>query len=229
MKWFKHDCDMHTDLKIQALMEKYKADGYLVWCLCLELVGKEGQRGILNSKSGWQNGLLKVASWLDKGSLEDILKYMVELELINSKSFNYGNLYIPKFVKRADDYTRRQIRTNYGQTTDNVLVEENRIDKNRIEEIIREYIRVKNYPTILSNGEKDKGLINSIYKRNCKVAKELAVISNGDIPKVLKVMAWFGGICDKKGLSWSLETILKWYPEYLVRGEKEDKYAELFK
>src|SRR3990167_11404571 len=107
MRWFKHDCDMHTDLKIQTLMEKHGTDGYAIWVICLELLGKEGKKGLLNSKSGWQNGLLKVVGWSDNGKLISILKTMAELNLINPKSLKYGNLYVPKFIKRADDYTMR--------------------------------------------------------------------------------------------------------------------------
>ena len=40
MKWFKHDCDMHTDLKVQALYAKHGCEGYIVWIICLELLGK---------------------------------------------------------------------------------------------------------------------------------------------------------------------------------------------
>ena len=112
MRWFKHDVDMHTDLKVQTLLERYHGDGYLVWCLCLELLGKEGSKGRLMVDTRWRQGILRVAPWLTEGVLEEILTCLAELRLICSKSFKYGNLYIPTFDKRVDDWTKRKLRSD---------------------------------------------------------------------------------------------------------------------
>ena len=131
MKWFKHDVDMSSDLKIQVLIEKHGIEGYGIYNLCLEMVGKEGKRGKIGSDLRWFEGLLKIAQWSDKDKFKSILETMVELRLICPKSFKYGNLFIPKFVRRADDYTRRQIRTESVGSPEKVALEKKREEENK--------------------------------------------------------------------------------------------------
>lgn len=108
MKWFKHDSDMHNDLKIITLISKHGIEAYAVWCLCLELVAKEGVQGRIKVDLRWQQGIVKVCSKVDsrwdEGRLQNILESMGELGLICSKSLKYGNLYIPKFGKHSRNY-----------------------------------------------------------------------------------------------------------------------------
>ncbi len=209
MRWFKHDCDMHTDLKIQNLIAKHSTDGYTIWVLCLELLGKEGKKGLLNSKSGWQNGLLKVVGWSDNGKLTTILETMAELNLINSKSLKYGNLYVPKFIKRADDYTTRLLRTNSEQDTNNVCV-----DKNRIEQIRTEYIRIKGYSL--------KNLSKNDYGRLGKAIKTLLERTKGEVEPIIKGLAWIS----KQNYSWTLETLDKKWIEFTANPQTPKGGAE---
>ena len=212
MKWFKHDCDMHTDLKIQSLMTKYGLEGYAVWNLCLEMVGKEGKKGKIDGQLRWQEGLMKIIEWSDNGKMKDILNYMAELGLINSKALKYGNLHIPRFIKRVDDYTARQLRTDYEHDTEKVSLDKTRIDKTRIDKILYAFLDFKKYP-------KDKEMLGFYYKRHTNTIKQLLLLSKGDAAQVIEAMKWFGAICDKRGLSWTLETIMRWFPEFLVKGK----------
>jgi len=171
MRWFKHDVDMHTDLKIQNLIEKYGLEGYAIWCLCLEMLGKEGEKGRLDSKTGWLRGLLRITRWsgdVNKSThLENILSCMGKLNLINSNSLKHGHLHIPNFTKRADDYTARKIRTEYEQTSDNVHVD---ID---IEEDIEEN-KNKNKTLILYFADLYKQKLDKSYLINW--GKESAIM-----------------------------------------------------
>jgi hypothetical protein len=194
-------------------MAKHGCEGYTIWVLCLELLGKEGSKGRLDAKSGWKNGLVKVLGWSDDSKLNVILDTIADLDLINSKALKFGHLYIPRFIKRADDYTLRKIRTMSEHDTNNVHVEEKRIDKNRIDKIIEGYITKKNF-----NPNNDKDIKNLLFKRNVRVAKELLVMAENNDETVVSCMNWFADICNKKNLSWTLETILKWLPEYKARG-----------
>ncbi len=92
-----------------------------------------------------------------------------------------------------------------------------RMDK--IKKIIEEYIKKKRYIVTNENGSKNKEVIGALFKRNCRIAKQMLLLSKGEIEPIFKAMEWFGEICDKKGLSWTLETIEKWLPEYLSKGE----------
>ena len=94
-----------------------------------------------------------------------------------------------------------------------------RIEKSRIDKIIEEYIKKKNFKILNDDGSKNKELISAIYHRNCRIAKKLVILTKGNFEQVIKAMEWFGEMWDKKGLSWTLETIEKWLPEYMSKGE----------
>ncbi len=100
-----------------------------------------------------------------------------------------------------------------------------RIEKIRIEKIIYTYIDKKGF-----NPTKNEAIRNLLYKRNCRTARNLAILSKGEYEKITEAMNWFGDICDKKGYSWTLETIEKWFPEYLVKGKavEYDKLLEKY-
>jgi len=211
--WIKLEKRLLNDYRFYSMSE----ESQLIYVKILMLAAET------SNKIPKNNGLIKSAL-RSKQSDNKIEECINEIKT-NFPKFkeNKGFYFFKEWGTRCNWIVKKELPKNSEGTP------KDSVDKNRIDKIIEEYIRVKKYPTILPNGEKDKGLLSSLYKRNCKVAKDLVLISNGDTDKVIKAMAWFGGICDKKSLSWSLETILKWYPEYLIRGEKEDKYAELFK
>lgn len=212
MKWFKHDVDMHSDLKVQLLMEKHGLEGYGIYNICLEMVGKEGIKGKIDGQLRWIQLLCKMIGWSNEDKIREILSTMAELKLICPKSFKYGNLYIPKFLKRADDYTLRKLRTNSEHSTDNVHLEEKRIDKKRIEEIITFYGSKKG----MVFKEKDS-LYWQYFKRNGRAAKALLTLC--DVEPAKKAIIGIGTLLEKMGKDWSLETIVKWYPDYAIKGD----------
>jgi len=212
MRWFQHDCDMHTDLKIQNLMAKHGCEGYTIWCLCLELVGKEGQKGIINSKSGWQNGLIRICGWPDKVKLTEILNTLADLNLINRKSLNYGNLYVPKFLKRSDNWTKRLLQSGSVATT--------AIDYNRLKDIRIEYTKAA--------GIEEGHLKSDDYGRIHKNIKALLLKADQKDDLVIAGIHWITEISAGKW-SWTLETLLKKWPEFMKwnsMGEIERKYTK---
>ena len=201
MRWFKHDCDMHTNLKIQNLIDKEGAEGYAVWCLCLEMVGKEGKIGRIDGQKRWKKGLLKVFQWTDEGRLDKILNTLAEIRLINPKSLNYGNLHIPEFKKRGDDYYRRQLRTLSEESSP-------RIEQNRIDKIRREYTRL--------TGLDLKDFKSDDFARTGKAIKTLISKADGNDEKVLGALEWIS----KQDFHWTLETLIKKWVE-AVKGIKD--------
>lgn len=149
MKWFKHDSDMHTDLKVQNLVDNFGIEGYAIFNLCLELVAKEGVDGRIMASLGWRQAILKVARWSDEGKLDNILKHMGKISLICPKSLRYGHLYIPKLMERADEYTQRKIGRMSGQYRDNIGA------KNTTEEIRKEEKRRGNFSYLSSKNLKE--------------------------------------------------------------------------
>ncbi len=215
MKWFEHDVDMHTDLKIQSLIDKHGLKGYAIWNLCLELVGKEGKKGKLDGQTRWQEGLIKVYSrsieGKDKVELEIILNDMSELKLICSKALKYGNLYIPNFMKRADNYTRRLLRKECEQGSNKVP-----LHYNTLQDITLHYIKAQGWYESLKD---NKQLTSDTYKRNCRPAKAL-YMALGDTSKVCGVITKMAESYKQKGLSWTLETVLRHLPELLKEEPK---------
>ena len=196
---------MHTDLKIQALMGKHGLDGYAIFNLCLELVGKEGEKGKLNGQTRWQDGLLKVSGWSDKDKLKIILDTLAELGLICGKSLKYGNLYIPKFMKRADNWSKRLLKSNSVETT--------AIDNNIIDKIRTEYIRLKGYS--LTNLSKND------YGRFGRAIKTLLERTKGDVDLILRGLEW---IAIQK-YEWTLETLDKKWLDFINPTKKQEYHA----
>ena len=133
MKWFKHDTDASDDIKIRRLEEEYGNDGYAVFFKTLEIVGKEGAKSRLNLEK-YPKKWISSRCHISEEKLSEILEFMSKISLLCPKSLKKNILYLPKFQERADEYTKR-LRRRYGQATDNVPLEENRIDKNRREKI----------------------------------------------------------------------------------------------
>ena len=138
MKWFKHDVDMGIDLKIQAVIHKHGLEGYAIWCLTLELLGREGpENGRIGRIDGLEmaiRGLMQVTGWQEGRKIKRILSTFSTLGLIDRKSFSSGNLYIPKFASRVDEYTQRKMNKISGENRDNVPYYKIRTDKIRKEE-----------------------------------------------------------------------------------------------
>lgn len=215
MKWFKHDCDMHTNLKIQELIDREKTEGYAIWCLCLEFVGKEGKKGKLDGRKRWKKGLLKVLQWPDKERLERILNVLAELRLINPKSLGYGNLHIPEFHKRADDWTRRQLRSEFGVSSEKLPHRIDKIKKEDIDKIREEYIKLKDWL--------EEDLISSDYARINKRIKDLLIKAKGNVDKVTKAIRWI----NTRGYDdWTLETVIKKWGDFIKREKRQEAQIE---
>jgi hypothetical protein len=193
---------MHTDFKIQTLIEKEGLEGYGIWLLCLEFLGKEGEkrskegkRWSLHGQTRWFYLLLSLARWSDEGKLKKILETMAEIGLICAKSLKYGHLYCPNFSKRADDYTTRQLRTNSEPNTNNVP-----LDKNRIDKIRTEYSRLAGYD--------ESSYLPGDYARYHAAIKKLVVRAGGKDELVIEALNWIS----KQNFSWTLETLnKKWF------------------
>ncbi len=93
------------------------------------------------------------------------------------------------------------------------------IRKEQIDKIIEEYITLKHIKITNEDGSRNKELVGILWPRNVKPAKNLLLLTQGGSEKILSCMRWFSGICESKGLTWTLETIIRWLPEYVARGE----------
>ena len=101
---------------------------------------------------------------------------MGELNLCCRKSLKRDELYIPKFKKRADDYTKRLRRQSEG-ATDNVLLDKNRIDKNRTEEDKNKNKELLEHFTNLYKEETGIGY-PVVYGRDKKILYDLMAVNS---------------------------------------------------
>ena len=72
----------------------------------------------------------------------------------------------------------------------------------------------------------DKDLINMVYKRYSRPAKELFLICKSEEEAINAIM-WASRNFGEKKLSWSMETVIKYLPEYLAKHKKSDKVRAL--
>ena len=53
MKWFRHNSDSYSNLKIQELIGEHGIEGYGVWWICCELVAQQGEKFSLKNTKNW--------------------------------------------------------------------------------------------------------------------------------------------------------------------------------
>lgn len=132
MKWFKHETDAHTNLKLQAVLDKFGLEAFGYYWICIELVGLQSDNFKLKTEKNWKNYIKKFVG-IEIERQETFLEYFAEINLIDKKALKLGILYIPKMEDRSDNYTK-SVRRKYEDTTKNVSLEENRKEENRKEE-----------------------------------------------------------------------------------------------
>lgn len=133
MKWFKHETDAHTNLKLQVVIEKFGMAAYGYYWVCDEIIGLQGENFQIKSSKSWKNYLKKMTG-VDYSKQEEYLDFFGEMNLIDRKALKKGHLSIPKLEERSDDYTKR-LRRESEPTTVNVHLEEKREEENKTEEI----------------------------------------------------------------------------------------------
>ena len=134
MKWFKHETDAHSNLKLQAVINKYGLEGFGYYWAIVELVGLQGENYSIEGSKDWQVYLSKFVN-ISLERQQELLNFFADKKLIDAKELGKGNLSIPKLAERSDEYTKR-VRRMYGHNSDNVRAEEKRRDKKRTDKKI---------------------------------------------------------------------------------------------
>lgn len=220
MKWFKHETDALGNLKLQSVITKLGAEAYGYYWACLELVGLQGTNFRLGAEKDWKV-LLKKFLEIDLPKQETYLEFFAEKKLIDKKSLDKGDLYIPKLRERADDYTKR-VRRVSEQSSDNVPLEENRREQKRTEEpfdstsyILKMLSDKQRHIKIIGTYWQFKGYefetieaARASIKRDLKPARDL--VGYGD-EKILRTMEHLKAKAEYK---WTLETVHKFIDEF---------------
>lgn len=130
MRWLKHFSDAYSNMKMQQVLANFGTDGYGFFWICSELVAQQGENFRIKREKNWKNVLSHVTGKKIK-KCDEYLDFFAEINLIDKKGLEMGDLYLPKMQEYADEYTRK-IGTLSGQTPDNVG--QNRIEQNRTEQ-----------------------------------------------------------------------------------------------
>ena len=134
MKWFKHHTDAHNNLKFQKIFNEFGSEGYGLFWVCVELVGREGENFRISTKKDWISYLVK-NSTIPQDKLKKILTAFGEIGLVDKKALNKGELYLPKLQERVDEYTDKVGRKS-RQDRESVGKEEKRTEQIRKEEML---------------------------------------------------------------------------------------------
>jgi hypothetical protein len=194
MKWFKHLTDSHANGKMRQILRKHGLEGYAFCWICLELIGKEGNgRYRINAEKDWKQTLCEIVK-KDIKEVEEWLNYQAEINAIDRKALEKGDLYIPKLKEYGDEYSTRVSR----YSPDTLLVDKIRIDKIRLE-----YIKIK--------GLDVKNFFPDDFARTAKIIKILVSKAGGDDALVIKALHWIA----KQTYEWTLETLSRKWPDFM--------------
>ena len=108
---------------------------------------------------------------------------------------------INKTSKKKDSNTIKDIKNDK-------VIKYDKINPKLLYKIIMEYARLKGWQLDTS------AVRNSIMRRNAKTSKELYEIAYYDIEMCIRAMGWTKSFCKQRGLDWSLETVIKMFPEF---------------
>jgi len=126
----------------------------------------------------------------------------------------------PKVLFHKDFYTIKEFKSKHNwvfprnsQGTPMELVDKskNKIKKERVDRVIEEYIKLRNWGTSVKN---NPTLLTDIYKRNGKAAKNLLLLANND-SMAIKAINIMAEDYKPKNLTWTLETVIRHYPDLI--------------
>jgi hypothetical protein len=135
MKWFKHNTDSYSNLKMGAILDEFGTSAYGFWWICVELVGQQGIEYRLEATKGWRRALNRFS--VNEGEIDRWLKAFGTINLIDAEALARGDLYIPNLSEYCDDYYSKSVRTisqKVRTISENVPLEEKRREEIRKEE-----------------------------------------------------------------------------------------------
>lgn len=133
MKWFQHNSDSYTNLKMQEIFEEFGIVGYGIFWLSCEIVAQQGINYQIDNSKNWKKAITNISK-TPIDTLERILSKCADLNLIDKKAFEKNCLFIPKMAEYSDDYTNK-VRRKSKQYPDTVQTMSGkiRLDKIRLD------------------------------------------------------------------------------------------------
>lgn len=138
MKWFKHEAEAHSNIKLQSLIDKVGVSGYGYYWACVELVASQGENFRLKRDKMWQLHLKKMLN-IEPNDQKRYLVVLANHNLIDRIALKIGDLYIPKLEERCDEYTDKVNRKS-RQGRESVGLEQNKTEQNTKEKKVTAHI-----------------------------------------------------------------------------------------
>jgi hypothetical protein len=182
MKWFKHDSDANMDGKLQEVLLDYGLEGYGLYWYCIEMITSKVSKDNLTFELEHDSRIIARNTGSSVQRVQEMMTRFVELGLFDNDN---GNIRCLKLLKRLDssmtnNKEMRQLiqtaKTNHDPVmtqSDNVMLEENRIEQNRTEEKVispaqdaepAEFVSVFTFPTKSGEWELSTDLFNQHEK-----------------------------------------------------------------
>ena len=93
------------------------------------------------------------------------------------------------------------------------------VSRQRITSIISTYFKLMQWDN------SDEKFIQQIYKRFARPAKDLALLTKEG--EDIELIHWASEYFGKKKLDWTIETVIRYLPEFRAKHQKSDKVKEL--
>ena len=93
------------------------------------------------------------------------------------------------------------------------------VDKIRLDKIIQTLAIAKGWLI-----DKDPSLQTEVFKRHCKPAKQLLLAVGSDVDRACQIIQRAAKFFKEKDWQWTLETVLKYLPEFSKQTVKKDEY-----
>jgi hypothetical protein len=142
MKWFKHDSDANMDGKLQEVLLDYGLEGYGLYWYCIEMITSKVSKDNLTFELEHDSRIIARNTGSSVQRVQEMMTRFIDLGLFDNAN---GNIRCLKLLKRLDssmtnNKEMRQLiqsaKVNHDivmTQSDNVMLEEKRIDKNRLD------------------------------------------------------------------------------------------------
>lgn len=131
MLWFKHKTDMSANPQMRHCIRKHGIAAYAVWNIFLEEVCRWGHDEPLKPRSKsrtwratFEPEVIAEKCFMSCADVVKLLRYLMDIFGVSLESENsLWTVSYCKILEIRDDYSKRKVRTMFGQCSDNVRVD----------------------------------------------------------------------------------------------------------
>ena len=211
--WIKLEKRLLNDYRFNSLSE----ESQLIFLKLLMLAAET------NNKIPKNPDLIKSALRSNQ-SANKIEEYLKEIKA-NFPKFkeNKWFYFFKEWSNRCNWIAQKELLRNSSGTAGEVI-DKNRIDKNILDKIIKEYITLQGWTQLLADPLK----YSVYYKQCCSPAKRLVLLA-GSEEYALRGLKYIGTTFKNKNFRWTLHTIIEHFPDFMKKYPQEDKTPQAVK